>query len=81
MSVGQHIQDSVPGVVGTCIAGSFTVMGFMDVILPTLQALSLLAGICVASVTFVYYWRKVQHHKAVIAARPARRKQKARASK
>lgn len=81
MSVEQHVRDSVPGVIGTCITGGFTVAGFIDRLLPALQAMSLLAGICVATVTFVYYWRKVRHHATVMAARVPRRKQKARARK
>lgn len=55
-----HIGDSAPGIVGTSIAGSFTVVGFVSSAIPVLQAVSLLAGIAVAIVTFVYYWRKIQ---------------------
>jgi hypothetical protein len=76
-----HLQDTVPGVIGTCIATGLTITGFIDAMLPALQALSLLAGTSVAVVTFIYYYRKIKHHNAVTAARPARRKQKARAGK
>jgi hypothetical protein len=60
MSVKQHISDTAPGIVGTSAAGSFTVVGFISNSIPILQAISLVVGIAVALVTFVYYWRKVR---------------------
>jgi hypothetical protein len=59
-SVQQHLHDSAPGLVGTSIAGGFTVVGFVTNSIPVLQAISLLFGIAVAAVTFIYYWRKVK---------------------
>lgn len=60
MNVQQHVQDSVPGVVGTTVAGGFTLVGFVQWTLPTLQALSLLVGIAVGVVTFLYYYKRVK---------------------
>jgi len=59
-SIHQHVSDTVPGVAGTTIAGSFTVMGFMANSVPVLQAISLLVGIAVGIVTFAYYWIKIR---------------------
>jgi len=60
MSIQQHMHDSGPGIVGTSVAGGFTLVGFIDNSLPFLQAISLLIGIAVGVVTFVYYYKKVK---------------------
>ena len=60
MSIKQHVSETAPGVVGTSAAGGFTVIGFIANSIPVLQAISLIVGIAVAVVTFVYYWRKVR---------------------
>jgi hypothetical protein len=39
-------------------------MGFIAKAIPILQVLSLLAGIAVAVVTFLYYQRKIRAHDA-----------------
>lgn len=62
-SVHQHVSDTVPGVAGTTIAGGFTVVGFLSNSIPVLQAISLLVGIAVGVVTFVYYWIKIRKGK------------------
>ena len=59
-SVHQHVSDTVPGVAGTTIAGGFTVVGFLSNSIPILQAISLLVGIAVGIVTFIYYWTKIR---------------------
>ena len=59
-SIQNHVSDSVPGLIGTSVAGGFTVVGFVSNAIPTLQAISLLAGIAVAVVTFIYYYRKIK---------------------
>ena len=59
MSLQTHVHDTVPGVIGTTLAGGFTVMGFLVDAVPVLQVISLLAGIAVAVVTFMYYQRKL----------------------
>jgi hypothetical protein len=50
-------------VAGTTIAGGFTVVGFLSNSIPVLQAISLLVGIAVGVVTFVYYWIKIRKGK------------------
>ena len=60
MIVKGHIGDNAPGLIGTTTAGSFTVMGFIADAVPIFQVLSLICGIAVAVITFVYYWRKVK---------------------
>lgn len=60
MNVQQHIGATAPGVIGTSIAGSFTVFGFVTNSIPILQVISLLLGIAVGTVTFIYYWRKIK---------------------
>ena len=62
-SVHQHVSDTVPGVAGTTIAGGFTVVGFLSNSIPVLQAISLIVGIAVGIVTFVYYWIKIRKGK------------------
>ena len=62
-SVHQHVSDTVPGLAGTTIAGGFTVVGFLSNSIPVLQAISLLVGIAVGVVTFVYYWIKIRKGK------------------
>ena len=62
-SVHQHVSDTVPGVAGTTIAGGFTVVGFLSNSIPVLQAISLLVGIAVGIVTFIYYWIKIRKGK------------------
>jgi hypothetical protein len=57
-TIQQHLHDSAPGVIGTSVAGGFTVAGFVSSSIPFLQAISLLVGIAVGVVTFVYYWRR-----------------------
>ncbi len=59
-SVSQHIHDTAPGVIGTSVAGGFTLAGFFASTIPALQMISLLIGIAVGIVTFIYYWRKVR---------------------
>lgn len=59
-SIQHHVSDSVPGLVGTSVAGGFTLIGFISNAIPVLQAISLLVGIAVAAVTFIYYYRKVK---------------------
>jgi hypothetical protein len=59
-SIHQHVNDTVPGVAGTTLAGGFTVVGFLSNSVPVLQAISLLVGIAVGVVTFVYYWVKIR---------------------
>jgi hypothetical protein len=59
-NIQQHVHDSGPGIVGTGLAGSFTIVGFIDNSLPILQAVSLLIGIAVGVITFVYYYKKVK---------------------
>jgi len=60
MSISQHVQESAPGVIGTSIAGSFTLAGFLSSAVPVLQAISLVIGIAVGVVTFIYYVKKVR---------------------
>jgi hypothetical protein len=60
MSLQHHISETAPGVTGASAVGGFTLMGFITDSIPVLQAASLLIGIAVAIVTFVYYWRKVR---------------------
>jgi hypothetical protein len=60
MSTPQHLSESAPGLIGTSLAGSFTVVGFVANTIPILQIISLLAGIAVAVVTFVFYLRKIK---------------------
>lgn len=62
-SVHQHVSDTVPGVAGTTIAGGFTVVGFLSNSIPILQAISLIVGIAVGVVTFIYYWIKIRKDK------------------
>lgn len=62
-SVHQHVSDTVPGVAGTTIAGGFTVVGFLSNSIPVLQAISLIVGIAVGVVTFIYYWIKIRKGK------------------
>lgn len=59
-NMGQHISDSGPGMVGTSVAGGLTIMGFIADAIPILQVLSLIAGLAVAIVTFLYYQRKLK---------------------
>lgn len=59
-SVTQHVHDTAPGVIGTSVAGGFTLAGFMANTIPILQAISLLIGIAVGIVTFVYYLKKIR---------------------
>jgi hypothetical protein len=58
--IKSHVGDSAPGIVGSSAAGGFTVFGFIADSIPILQAISLLVGIAVAVITFIYYWRKVK---------------------
>lgn len=67
----QHAHDTGPGIVGTGLAGSFTLVGFINSSLPILQALSLLIGIAVGVVTFVYYFRKIKAQQTVATAKIA----------
>ncbi len=60
MNVPHHVQETAPGIVGTTAAGGFTAMGFIADAVPIFQILSLVCGIAVAIITFVYYWRKVK---------------------
>lgn len=60
MSLHQHVTETAPGVVGTTAVGGLTMAGFIGDAIPALQFLSLLTGIAVAIITFVYYWRKVK---------------------
>jgi lysozyme family protein len=60
MSMKQHIADTAPGVTGATAASGLTLIGFITDSIPVLQAVSLVIGIAVAGVTFVYYWRKVR---------------------
>ena len=60
MNIQHAAQDSAPGIVGTSVAGAFTVGGFIEHSIPVLQALSLLLGIAVAVVTFIYYIKKIR---------------------
>jgi hypothetical protein len=73
MNVQHHITDSGPGIVGSTVAGGFTVMGFISNVIPVLQVLSLILGMAVAVVTFLYYYNKVRAQDleaaAVIAAK------------
>ena len=62
-SVHQHVSDTVPGLAGTTIAGGFTVVGFLSNSIPILQAISLLVGIAVGVLTFIYYWIKIRKGK------------------
>jgi hypothetical protein len=59
MSLQTHVHDTVPGVIGTAAAGGFTLLGFITDAVPILQVISLLAGIAVAVVTFMYYQHKL----------------------
>lgn len=59
-SIHHHLNDTVPGVAGTAVAGGFTLMGFLSASVPALQAISLLVGIAVGIVTFAYYWIKIR---------------------
>ena len=59
-SIQHHVSDSMPGLVGTSVAGGFTVVGFVSSAIPALQAISLVSGIAVAVVTFIYYYRKIK---------------------
>jgi hypothetical protein len=59
-SLQYHVNDTVPGVAGTALAGGFTVMGFLSNSIPVLQAISLLVGIAVGIATFTYYWIKIR---------------------
>lgn len=53
-------HDAAPGVVGTTVAGGFTIAGFLANNIPTLQAISLLIGIAVGLITFAYYIKKIR---------------------
>ena len=72
MSLHLHVQDTVPGVIGTTAAGGFTLLGFMTASLPVLQFISLVAGIAVAIITFLYYLKRIRAQdvraEAVVAA-------------
>ena len=70
-SIQAHVSDSAPGVIGTSVSGSFTVLGFVANSLPLLQALSLIIGIAVGIVTFVYYFKKVRAEQVVATAKVA----------
>jgi uncharacterized membrane protein YdfJ with MMPL/SSD domain len=59
-SIKNHVQETAPGIVGTSLAGSFTFVGFVNSSLPILQAISLLIGIAVGVITFVYYYKRVK---------------------
>ena len=59
-SLQHHVNDTVPGVAGTTLAGGFTVLGFLSNSVPVLQALSLLVGIAVGIITFAYYLIKIR---------------------
>jgi hypothetical protein len=60
MNAKQHITETAPGVIGITAAGGFTLSGFLSTATPILQALSLLIGIAVGIVTFVYWYRKLK---------------------
>jgi uncharacterized membrane protein YdfJ with MMPL/SSD domain len=62
-SMQHHVQETAPGVVGTSLAGGFTLVGFINSSLPVLQAISLVIGIAVGVITFVYYYKKVKAEK------------------
>lgn len=70
-NIPSHISGTGPGVVGTSIAGSFTLVGFINTSLPVLQAISLLIGSAVGIMTFVYYYRKVKAEQTVAVAKIA----------
>jgi ABC-type antimicrobial peptide transport system permease subunit len=59
MSIQAHLHDNAPGVIGTSLTGGFTVAGFVSDSLPELQVISLLIGIAVGVVTFIYYAKKI----------------------
>lgn len=63
MTIQQHIQDTIPGVAGATIAGSFTLTGFLVSATPFLQALSLLIGCIAGLVTIVYYVVQIKKRK------------------
>ena len=79
MSIQHHVNDTVPGVAGTTVAGGFTMMGFLSYSMPILQALSLVVGIAVGIVTFLYYWRKMKEEEKVATANIVAEALKARA--
>ena len=79
MNVQNHTSDTIPGALGTALAGGFTFMGFIGRAIPILQALSLLAGIAVALITFVYYQRKIREHDVIERAKIAAAEVKATA--
>jgi hypothetical protein len=62
-TVQQHVHDSAPGLIGTGVAGGFTIVGFVTKALPVLQAISLLIGCAVGIVTFLYYLKNIRHKK------------------
>ena len=43
-------------------------MGFVSAALPVLQVLSLIIGIAVGIVTFIYYWKKVKSEEVLATA-------------
>jgi sorbitol-specific phosphotransferase system component IIC len=77
MNVQQHVGDSGPGIVGTTVAGGFTFVGFVTSAIPVLQVISLIAGIAVAIVTFIYYYGKVRSHELEAVAKVAAESAKA----
>jgi hypothetical protein len=77
MNVQQHVHDSGPGIVGTSVAGGFTIMGFVANAIPVLQVVSLIAGIAVAIVTFIYYYGKVRSHELEAVSKVASESAKA----
>jgi hypothetical protein len=43
-------------------------MGFVSAALPVLQVLSLIIGIAVGIMTFIYYWKKAKSEEVLAAA-------------
>jgi len=60
MNTKQHLTETAPGVIGITAAGGFTLNGFISSATPVLQAISLLIGIAVGIVTFIYWYKKIK---------------------
>ena len=60
MAVLKMTTPSHIGLAGTGISGGFTLLGFLEYATPVMQAISLLIGIAVGVVTFLYYYRKIK---------------------
>lgn len=59
----QHVNDTVPGVIGVCVGGGCTLVGWFVAATPILQALSLFIGCAVGIVTFIYYVKQLRKRK------------------